>query len=74
MLKNSINRVHVFFFYPLLNNRDIYSMESYAAASLSGLGYALTQEHNTFEPIQRQTAQKADLPSMKNIYESSHYI
>jgi len=49
-------------------------METYAGAALSGLGYALTQDRDTFQPIQNQTAHKADLPSMKNIYESTHYI
>lgn len=49
-------------------------METYAGAALSGLGYALTQDRDTFQSIQNQTAQKADLPSMKNIYESTHYI
>lgn len=48
-------------------------MEAYASAALSGLGYALTQERNTFEPIHQQSVTPGDLPSMKQLYDANYW-
>jgi len=48
-------------------------MEAYASAALTGLGYALSQERNTFSPIQNKPVSQNDLPSMKNLYNSDYW-
>lgn len=59
------------FFYPYYHNRVV--MEAYTSAALTGLGYALSQERNTFQPVYSQNVPQNDLPSMKNLYNSDYW-
>lgn len=48
-------------------------MEVYASAALSGLGYALAQERDTFNTIKSQPTPKNDIPSMRSLYDSDYW-
>lgn len=49
-------------------------MEAYASAGLSGLGYALAQNQDPYRNQMNNTPlTPGDVPSMRNIYESTHW-
>lgn len=49
-------------------------MEAYASSALAGLGYAFTQDQDPYgQMVQNAVLQPADIPSMKNIYDSRHW-
>ena len=49
-------------------------MEAYASSALAGLGYAFTQDQDPYgQMVQNAVLKPADIPSMKNIYDSRHW-
>jgi hypothetical protein len=48
-------------------------MEAYASTALSGLGYAYSQKQNPYNAALSKPLQGGDLPSMNNIYNSTHW-
>ena len=49
-------------------------MEAYASATLSGLGYAFTENQDPYTSLtENSSLSPGDVPSMKNIYDSRHW-
>jgi len=48
-------------------------MEAYTTAALSGIGYTLSKERQTFKNIENQPLPQNDIPSMKNLYDSDYW-
>lgn len=48
-------------------------MEAYASAALTGLGYAFSQEQDPYTSVETQSLRSGDVPSMRNIYHSTHW-
>lgn len=48
-------------------------MEAYASAALSGLGYAFSQNQDPYSSVHEAPLTPGDVPSMDNMYQSTHW-
>jgi hypothetical protein len=48
-------------------------MEAYASTALAGLGYAFSQNQDPFSDVPNHVIQPGDVPSMDNVYQSTHW-